>query len=79
MKYALGRWEALTRYAEDGHLEIDNNAAERALRAVALGRLRSTWRIESLAATGSLKRTKQYQAEHPPKRKRRQQQKSRIT
>ena len=27
VKYALGRWEALTRYAEDGALEIDNNAA----------------------------------------------------
>jgi transposase len=38
VKYALGRWEALTRYAEEGALEIDNNAAERALRAVALGR-----------------------------------------
>jgi transposase len=38
VKYALGRWEALTRYTEDGGLEIDNNAAERALRAVALGR-----------------------------------------
>src|ERR1017187_5386365 len=38
VKYALGRWKALTRYAEDGGLEIDNNAAERALRAVALGR-----------------------------------------
>jgi hypothetical protein len=38
VKYALGRWEALTRYAGDGSLEIDNNAAERALRAVALGR-----------------------------------------
>jgi transposase len=38
IRYALGRWRALLRYAEDGHLEIDNNAAERALRAVALGR-----------------------------------------
>ena len=28
----------MTRYCDDGHLEIDNNAAERALRAVALGR-----------------------------------------
>lgn len=36
--YALGLWEALTRYCDDGRLEIDNNAAERALRAVALGR-----------------------------------------
>jgi transposase len=28
----------LTRYCDDGHLEIDNNAAERSLRAVTLGR-----------------------------------------
>ena len=26
------------RYRDDGHIEIDNNTAERALRAVALGR-----------------------------------------
>jgi hypothetical protein len=38
VRYALGRWESLMRYCDDGHLEIDNNAAERALRAVALGR-----------------------------------------
>lgn len=36
--YTLKRWEAFTRYADDGRLEIDNNSAERALRAVALGR-----------------------------------------
>lgn len=36
--YALGRWTPLLRYCDDGQLEIDNNAAERALRAVALGR-----------------------------------------
>jgi transposase len=36
--YALGRWTPLVRYCDDGALEIDNNAAERALRAVALGR-----------------------------------------
>src|SRR6266404_6036590 len=35
---ALANWTALTRYRDDGRLEIDNNAAERALRAVALGR-----------------------------------------
>jgi transposase len=38
VRYALGRWEALVRCSDDGRLEIDNNAAERALRAVALGR-----------------------------------------
>ena len=36
--YAVDRWPALLRYCEDGNLEIDNNAAERALRAVAIGR-----------------------------------------
>lgn len=36
--YVLTRWTALTRYRDDGSLEIDNNAAERALRGVALGR-----------------------------------------
>jgi len=36
--YTLSRWTALTRYCEDGRIEIDNNAAERTLRAVALGR-----------------------------------------
>ena len=38
IRYALSRWCALTRYTDDGLLEIDNGAAERALRAVALGR-----------------------------------------
>ena len=38
VRYALGRWEALVRYVDDGRIEIDNNAAERALRVVALGR-----------------------------------------
>ena len=38
VRYALGRWEALMRYCDDGRIEIDNNAAERALRVVALGR-----------------------------------------
>jgi len=36
--YALNRWQALTRYCDDGAIEIDNSAAERALRGVALGR-----------------------------------------
>jgi len=38
VRYALGRWDALLRYVDDGHVEIDNNAAERSLRTVALGR-----------------------------------------
>ncbi len=38
IRYALSRWRALTRYVDDGLLEIDNNAAERALRSVVMGR-----------------------------------------
>ena len=38
IRYALTRWEALVRFSDDGRLEIDNNSAERALRAVAVGR-----------------------------------------
>ena len=36
--YALNNWMALNRYADVGYLSIDNNAAERALRTVAIGR-----------------------------------------
>jgi transposase len=38
IRYALSRWRALTRYLDDGQIEMDNSAAERALRTVALGR-----------------------------------------
>jgi len=38
IRYALTLWDALVRYADDGLIEIDNSAAERALRGVALGR-----------------------------------------
>ena len=38
LRYSLSRWESLTRYTTDGRLDICNNAAERALRAIAVGR-----------------------------------------
>jgi transposase len=38
IQYSLTRWAALTRYVDDGRVEIDNNAAERAIRALVLGR-----------------------------------------
>jgi hypothetical protein len=38
LHYARSRWEALTRYLEDGRLSIDNNLAERQLRGIALTR-----------------------------------------
>ena len=36
--YALERWTALMVFVDDGRVEMDNNAAERALRTVAIGR-----------------------------------------
>jgi hypothetical protein len=38
VRYALKNWTALTRYSEDGNLEIDNNGTERSIRGVAVGR-----------------------------------------
>jgi transposase len=38
LRYALSRWDALTRYTSDGRLDICNNAAERAIRPLAIGR-----------------------------------------
>jgi len=38
IRYARSRWTALTRYLDDGSLEISNNAAERSIRPLALGR-----------------------------------------
>lgn len=38
IKYALNNEIALKRFLKDGRIEIDNNAAERALRAIAIGR-----------------------------------------
>ncbi len=38
VRYTLKNWTALTRYCQDGDLQIDNNATERAIRSVAVGR-----------------------------------------
>ena len=38
IRYSLSRWPALCRFAHDGRLEMTNNAAERAIRPLALGR-----------------------------------------
>ncbi len=37
-QYSLSRWDALTRYTDDGRLSIDNNLAERLLRGIAVSR-----------------------------------------
>ena len=38
IRYALARWKALSRYLNDGRLEMTNNAAERGMRGPVLGR-----------------------------------------
>jgi hypothetical protein len=38
LQYALGRWDALMRYLDDGRLSIDNNLAERLPRGIAVTR-----------------------------------------
>ena len=38
ISYARNQWAALLRFLEDGALKIDNNAAENALRPIAVGR-----------------------------------------
>jgi transposase len=38
IRYTLSRWPALTRYTTDGRLEMTNNAVERAIRPLVLGR-----------------------------------------
>ncbi|MBL0408463.1 transposase, partial [Microvirga aerilata] len=38
IRYALVRWEGLTRFVDDGRIEIDSNVVERAIRPLALTR-----------------------------------------
>jgi transposase len=38
LRYTLNRWRPLQRYLDDGHVNIDNNPVENALRGIALGR-----------------------------------------
>jgi hypothetical protein len=38
LRYALSRWAGLSRFLDDGHIEIDSNIVERAIRPLALNR-----------------------------------------
>ena len=38
IRYALSRWEGLTRFINDGRIELDNNAVERSIRPITLNR-----------------------------------------
>ena len=48
--YTINQWNALNCYLEDGDLSIDNNAAERAMKPVAIGR--KNWLFVGSPATG---------------------------
>ena len=52
--YALNHWKALTRFLGDGRICLSNNAAERALRGVAVGR--RNWTFAGSDAAGSGRR-----------------------
>ena len=38
IRYALTRWDGLTRFLEDGRIELDNNSVERSIRPLAMNR-----------------------------------------
>lgn len=38
IRYALSRWDGLSRFLDDGRIEIDSNVVERSIRPIALGR-----------------------------------------
>jgi transposase len=38
IRYTLSRWQGLTRFLDDGRIEIDNNVVERSIRPIALNR-----------------------------------------
>jgi len=38
IRYALSRWQGLTRFVDDGRIELDNNTVERSIRGIKLSR-----------------------------------------
>ena len=58
INYSLNRWDAFTRFLDDGRLCMSNNAAERELRAVALGRKNWTFAGSGEAAGALLQSTR---------------------
>ena len=51
MRYGLSRWDAPQLYLDDGTVEIDNNAAERAIRPIAVDR--NNWLFAGFDAGGN--------------------------
>jgi hypothetical protein len=49
--YTLNQWPDLCRFVDDGRLPIDNNAAEREMKAIATGR--KNWRAPEVPSRTS--------------------------
>jgi transposase len=60
IRYALARWPALTRFLDDGRIELDNNTVERAIRPIA--------KLESLCNPSSRCLNTQISADEPTAR-----------
>ena len=54
----LKRWPAFTRFLDDGRICLSNNAAERALRGIALGRRAWLFAGPTAAASGQRRCTR---------------------
>jgi transposase len=50
INYALGHWRGLTRFLDDGRIDLDNNAVERSMRTVALQRKNALFAGHDLGA-----------------------------
>jgi hypothetical protein len=53
IQYSLNQWEKLRQYIEDGHLSIDNNRAERAIKPFVIGRKNWMFNITASGAEAS--------------------------
>ena len=70
MRYALSRWDGLTRFLDDGRVEIDSNVVERSIRPIALNRKNALFAgsdggAENWAAVASLVETCKLNAVDP--------------
>ena len=54
MRYALGRWPSFTLFLDDARVAIDNNAAERAIRPISIGRKNSYDRCQDVEVKGTV-------------------------
>jgi hypothetical protein len=57
MRYTLRHWEGLTRFLNDGRLELDTNTVEREIRPITLGRKNALFAGEAGAVASTTTRT----------------------